>query len=176
MTRTRPLIDPELFWSTARRFPTGVSVVTAGAGDAVRGTTVSAFTFVSKDPSLVSVSLHRDSGLLAALRDADRFAVNVLAREHRTLARQFADPRRAPGPAQFAGADWTRLDDDSPPLLRGAVYGLLCRQPRQVPAGDHVLVLGEVIDVLEGTGSPLLYVAGKLRPLDIHPDDEELRP
>jgi flavin reductase (DIM6/NTAB) family NADH-FMN oxidoreductase RutF len=176
MTRTRPLIDPELVWSTARRFPTGVSVVTAGTGDAVRGTTVSAFTFVSKDPALVSVSLHRDSGLLAVLRDVDRFAVNVLAREHGPLARQFASPRRTPGAAQFAGTDWIRLDDDGPPLLRGAVCGLLCRQPRQVPAGDHVLVLGEVADVLAGTGSPLLYVAGKLRPLDIHPEDEELRP
>lgn len=173
MTRTRPLVDPELFWSTVRRFPTGVSVVTAGAGDAVRGTTVSAFTFVSKDPSLVSVSLHRDSGLLAVLRDVDQFAVNVLAREHDELARRFASPRRTPGSTQFADADWTRPEGDGPPLLRGAVCGLLCRQPREVPAGDHVLVLGEVVDVIEGVGSPLLYVAGKLRPLDIHPDAEE---
>ncbi|MFF0630162.1 flavin reductase family protein [Streptomyces sp. NPDC004296] len=149
--------------SAAGRFPTGVSVVTAGAGQAVHGSTASSFTFISQEPPLVAVSLLRASRLLQLIRDSRNFGVNVLSSRQSELARHFASRKRELGSRQFDGiARWP--DHDGAPRLAGTVGWLHCRAERFIPAGDHDIVLAGVTEVAEASGTPLLHFAGVLYP------------
>jgi len=164
--------DGDRVWRLAQRFPTGVSVVTAGAGNTVRGGTVSAFCLVSRDPALVSVCLRRGSGLLDLIRRHDCFTVNVLSGEQAWVARHFASRFRATGHSQFDGIGWTPGEAGEPRLTETLCW-LHCRPRARVAAGDHELILAQVLTMAEGTGrTPLLYFAGALHPGDIEIEDE----
>jgi flavin reductase (DIM6/NTAB) family NADH-FMN oxidoreductase RutF len=162
-------LDPDSFWHTVRRFPTGVSIVTTGSGRQARGSTVSTFTFISRNPALISVCLHEDSSSLRVIQRTGGFAVNVLAADHAALARRFAAPRRESGWQQF-DTEWVRGVGPDPPWLRTALCWLWCRSWRYVLAGDHVLVLANVTRAADGVGTPLLYLAGQLRPAETSGD------
>ncbi|MGV0795000.1 flavin reductase family protein [Mycolicibacterium sp. XJ1819] len=129
-------------------------VVTALAEEAPHGTTVSAFTSLSLNPPMVLVALDTESQLLAILRSAGRFSVNILGTRQADLARRFA----VKGRDDFAGVGWS-LECDVPRL--DGVHGwLACEVDALVPGGDHVVVLGKVLaaDAADATRSePLTY-------------------
>lgn len=131
---------------------TPVSVVTAMAGDRPHGTTVSAFASLSMNPPMVLVSLDRASELLAVVRQAGRFGLNVLGSGQSGLALAFA---RKGGAGKFAGVPWEA--DSGVPRLEGAGGFLLCAASRLVPGGDHVIVLGDVLAAYPAEGQPLTY-------------------
>jgi flavin reductase (DIM6/NTAB) family NADH-FMN oxidoreductase RutF len=180
-------LDRRLLWDAARKFATGIAVVTAGSGNRpgqAHGTTVSAFTFISREPALVAVSLARSSSMLELIGARGSFAINVLASHQAGLARHFADPGRGAG--QFDGVPcvnapwvdgprvnaprvnapgvntpWMPGRRDGVPLLIGAMCWLGCELEQRIPMGDHELVLGRVTAVTAGDGEPLLYFSGK---------------
>ena len=152
-------IDGGLLWDTVRKFPTGIAVVTAGRGDRARGATVSTFTFVSRQPPLVSVCLAAGSTMLDVLGRSGTFAVNLLSSHQAGLARHFAS--RGRGAGQFDGVPCTAGQRDRVPLLIGAVGWLGCGFERAIRLGDHVLVLGRVVEAVAGDADPLLYFSGR---------------
>jgi flavin reductase (DIM6/NTAB) family NADH-FMN oxidoreductase RutF len=68
--------------------------------------------------------------------------VNILASDQTSLSRQFA---RAGG-AKFIGVDWHRAPSGSP-IIDGAVVWIDCELEAEIQTGDHVLVLGRVLDL-----------------------------
>lgn len=149
-------------WRAVRKFASGVAVATTGSGGTVHGATVSAFTFVSWQPPLVSICVRHGSSLLDRLREHRAFAVNVLGREQTRLARHFADRCRPAGSAQFEGVPWVPAAETGVPLLLGAVSWLVCHAVREIAMGDHQFVLAEVATATTGEGVPLLYFDGRL--------------
>jgi 3,4-dihydroxy-2-butanone 4-phosphate synthase len=140
-------------------FATGVTVVTAreACGEAV-GTTVNAVSSVSLQPPLLLVCLARDSLTLAAARDAGRFALNVLAAEQREHSVRFASK----GPE--ARPDEVEFDDheEGVPVLPGSLATVACRVEAIHPAGDHEIVVGEVLATATAPpgAEPLLFFRG----------------
>lgn len=157
-------------WTAAHLFPTGVSVVTTGTGDAIHGSTVSTFSFVSREPPLVGVCLSRHSALLVLIREHGCFTVNVLSTEQAGLARHFASRRRGSGRHQFDGLGWDN-GDCGVPRLAHTVCWLHCHEYDRLSAGDHVLVLAGVRSLAQSGRTPLLYFAGSLHPGAIHTED-----
>lgn len=155
-------LDPALFWDAARKFVTGIAIVTAGSAETAHGTTVSAFTFISREPALISVCLKQSSSMLDLVTDRGSFAVNVLAGHQARLARHFADPSRGTGAGQFRGIPWIPGLRDGVSLLIGAMCWLGCEFERRIPMGDHELVLARVTAITAGDGDPLLYFSGRL--------------
>ncbi len=145
----------------------GVTLVTIADDRDDVGTTVSAFCPVSLDPPLVLVSLIAGSYPAEVLSrpslPAQRFAVTLLAAAQKMLAGRFA----------AAGLPSARLLLDDVPHVRGDSSGALiplgglaaleCAVARRVPAGDHLLVISEVVGVsyvAEG-GEPLVRFRGR---------------
>nr|WP_218149301.1 flavin reductase family protein [Streptomyces colonosanans] len=126
------------------RYPTGVAVVTCQRADGEDpvGVTVNSFTSVSLDPALVLFCVHKDSRALAAVEKAGAFAVNILAADQAGLCRAFA--RRDT-------ADFGDLPHGSgatgSPVLGDALAFLDCRLHTTFPGGDHVIIVGEVVDL-----------------------------
>lgn len=151
-------MDAELFRTVMGHFVSGVTVVTGqkDAGDPF-GLTASSFTSVSLDPLLVLVSVGHGSATLPRLLDAGSFAVNILARGQEEIAYRFAGTDRG---GRFQELDWTPGEATGSPILGGALAWMECRLWRSVPAGDHELVLGEVLGASPSAGEPLAYFRG----------------
>jgi flavin reductase (DIM6/NTAB) family NADH-FMN oxidoreductase RutF len=145
------MVEPEMFRVAMSQVATPVVVVTALSQDGPHGTTVGAFTSISLDPPMISVALDRQSDLLAKLRGADRFGVNVLASDQTALATTFSRK----GLDKFASTEW-RLDAGLP-RLPGCALWLVCRTGELLDGGDHVVVLGTAEHAEVDRRLPLVY-------------------
>ncbi|BCJ40113.1 hypothetical protein GCM10010168_29710 [Actinoplanes ianthinogenes] len=137
------------------KFPTGVAVVTTVHGGHDVGLTINSFTSVSLVPPLVLWCLRRDSRCHPAFVTTPRFAVNVLAAGQRELAERFAGPGD-----RFRGIA-SRPGPEGLPLLEDVAAYLICRTRRLIPAGDHVILIGEVVGHEMRPEPSLLFTAGR---------------
>jgi flavin reductase (DIM6/NTAB) family NADH-FMN oxidoreductase RutF len=144
-----------------RRWPTGVSVVVAEFEGRRAGLTVNSLVSLSLEPPLVGISLAVVASLYEVLRGAGAWGVSMLAGDQDGLAQHFA--RSVPPIAQWDGIA-VRADD--PLLLEDAVGWLRVRTVQEVPAGDHTVFVGDVLDVMLGRAAPpLVYFASGYRSL-----------
>lgn len=143
---------------TLRRFASGITIVTVGAGTDLHGMTASSFASASLDPPLIVVCLDKASRTLELLRETRAFAVNMLAEGQEDLARAFSS--RGPKPLAESSS---RKTGSGSPLLDGSLAWLDCTVHEIVDAGDHEIVLGRVTATELGEGRPLLYYEGSYR-------------
>lgn len=141
----------EAFVNAMATVCTPVAVVTAMDGARPHGTTVSAFASLSLDPPMVLASLAVRSELLTLLQPGGRFGLNVLGSGHAAAAAGFARK----GDNKFDGIAWH--ESHGAPRLEDSPGWLACSVAQLVPAGDHVVVLGHVLQAASGPGAPLTY-------------------
>ncbi|HEX4721322.1 MAG TPA: flavin reductase family protein [Pseudonocardiaceae bacterium] len=153
----------------ARRLTTGVSVLTSAHDGRVHGATVSSASVLSAQPPLmVCAFLRRGSALTELALGSGRFAMNVLSGRQALLADWFANPDRPKGVRQFDLIGWDADPSTGVPLLRDALAQLVCRLADLVPAGDHDLLLAEVVAGAVGVGNPLVTFDGGLHDVEFH--------
>jgi flavin reductase (DIM6/NTAB) family NADH-FMN oxidoreductase RutF len=162
MTQCAVTVDERGFRSLMSRFATGVTVITSSGADGVAGMTANAVASLSLDPILVMIGFELESRTLAAVRHSHRFAVNVLASDQEQVSRTFAG--KQPEREKFAGCAYT--ERSGVPVLDGAIAWLHCEVAAVYPGGDHVIVVGSVVDMGENGGEPLLFYGGDYRRLD----------
>ncbi len=151
-------LDRDAFKQVMGRWTTGVTIVTARAGDAIHGMTVSAFTEVSLEPPLVLVCADKSSNTHPLIAEGGVFAVNILARNQAALSDKFASKQDEH--LRFEGVDWTMAETGSP-ILPDTVAALDCRVHAAHESGDHVIYLGEVLWTrCDPDKSVLLYNSG----------------
>ncbi len=129
------------------RWATGVTVVTARAGNRILGMTVSAFSEVSLEPPLVLVCADKTSNTHTLIAESQAFAVHILRRGQEELSNLFASKED----------EHRRFDDlehtsgtTGAPLLAGTLAMFDCRVRDAHEAGDHVIYVGEVVDLRLG--------------------------
>jgi flavin reductase (DIM6/NTAB) family NADH-FMN oxidoreductase RutF len=155
-------ISAEDFKVAMSQWATGVTVVTARAGDTVHGMTVSDFCGVSLEPPLVLVCADKKSNTHALIARGGSFAANVLAAGQEALSDRFASKQDEW--RRFEGLDCARAATGSP-LIPGALVSFDCRVEAAHEAGDHVIYVGRVEAIVRGEGRPLVYWRGTYRPL-----------
>jgi flavin reductase (DIM6/NTAB) family NADH-FMN oxidoreductase RutF len=150
-------MDEFRFRDLCGRFATGVTIVTTFDADGrPMGMTVNSFASVSLTPPLVSVAIDHAASAFAALRDAGHWTVNILESHQEALSRRFA----AVTDDRFEGVGWHR-GSQGELLLDGVLAHLHCRRWQALEAGDHTILIGEVLDGDAGeSGRPLLYYRG----------------
>ncbi|MEU9060293.1 flavin reductase family protein [Streptomyces sp. NPDC048430] len=127
----------------------GVCVVTATAADGTpAGFTSTAVMSLSRTPQLLAISVQRGSRTLPLLQDGGRFALNILAADGESVSRRFADPAAD----RFAGLEWTAGEGGVPLLLAQSAYAVLCRVREEVAAGDHLLLIAGIEEIVPGQG------------------------
>ena len=142
--------------ATMRHVPSPVTVVTASVNGEKRGITIGSFTSTSLEPPLISFNLARDAQMYPLMLAAERFAVHVLSEKQAQLGNQFSLPDTTPE-EQFAGVDFM-TDTQGTPILKGAVTVMTCSKHAVFDAGDHVIVVGEVVALDdEATRRPVIY-------------------
>ncbi|NUT39657.1 MAG: flavin reductase family protein [Thermoactinospora sp.] len=151
------MIDADGFRSALAQHAAGVVIVTAHSEGVPVGLTATSFTSASLDPPLVQFSIDRESTTWPWLRLADYFTVNVLGGDQAPLATRFA--RR--GIDRFGEPTRWRPCQYGTPLLEGAAAHIVCRPYATHEIGDHVLVVGEVLETAVHQERPLLYHRGR---------------
>ena len=147
-------------------YATGVTVITTQGVSEPYGMTANSFTGVSFDPPLVLVCAMSQQQGAAVISANGHFAVNVLAAGQESISRFFASRRRPRGPDAFAEIAHRRLATGAP-IIDGVAAYLDCSLVAEYEAGDHMILIGEVLALGADTaaGPPLVYYAGGYRTL-----------
>lgn len=156
-------IDPRKLREALGCFATGVTIVTARSLDGeLLGITANSFNSVSLNPPLVLFSLDRRAYSLRKFEECGRFAVNILGEEQRDASATFATPLTD----KFSTVRYA-FGRTGSPVLEDAIAVFDCSIRFRYDGGDHVIFVGEVIDlIVKSDGRPLLYFRGRYRALD----------
>jgi flavin reductase (NADH) len=152
-------VRPAEYRALMRGFPTGVAVITAlDRSGAPHGMTCTSLASVSIAPPVLLVCLNVRSGTLAACTGSGRFAVNLLHARARYAAEVFSSA----GTDRFDSARWRPSDVLGVPWLTEDAFALAeCVVADTVPVGDHVIVLGRVVNIAGSANTPLMYGLGQ---------------
>ena len=152
-------IEKEYFRRILSKFASGVTVVTTRDADgAPHGMTASSFTSVSLTPPLVLVCVDHRARILEHFRIREHFGINILGADQRELSVKFAggDVDR------FQGVAW-QPGKTSVPLLADVLATLECARTNLITAGDHDIVIGEVLHADCRDGEPLVFYGSQYR-------------
>ncbi len=138
--------------SLLRNVPAPVSVVTVDVEGERLGLTVVSLLSLSLEPPLLGVAISRQAALHELLRQAETFAVSLLAGDQERLAGHFARGMPPIGLWEGIGV----REGEGPPLLEGALGWITCSRAGEHPTGDHTLFVGEVANVERGPGRDAL--------------------
>ena len=138
-----------------QRLTQGVYVIGVAHGEVRNAFTAAWVMQVSFDPLLLALSINPHHSSYGLLKQGRAFSVNVLKKGQLELAAHFGRPA---GADKLALTDWT-TGRTGAPLLREALAWFECQVIDEFPAGDHVLVLGKVIDgkLLDSEAEPMSY-------------------
>ncbi|MEJ1198428.1 MULTISPECIES: flavin reductase family protein [unclassified Streptomyces] len=152
------LATADLLRSAFRRHAAGVAVITARGDAGPVGFTATSLTSVSAEPPLLSFGIGTGSSSWPAVSEAEYVGVHLLGDHQEDLAATFARS----GADRFAAPTAWCEGPEGVPVLDGVLSWLVCRVAGRVPAGDHRIVLAEVLlGDPTGAGSPLLYHQGR---------------
>jgi flavin reductase (DIM6/NTAB) family NADH-FMN oxidoreductase RutF len=159
---TPQLASPDLLRSVFRRHAAGVAVITAHGDGGPVGFTATSLTSVSAEPPLLSFSIGTGSSSWPAVAASDHVGVHILGEHQQDLAATFARS----GADRFGAPTAWREGPEGVPVLDDVLAWLVCRVIGRVPAGNHRIVLAEVVHGdPAGPGRPLLYHQGRFNGL-----------
>lgn len=159
LDESKPL-DTRVLREVCGLFVTGVTIVTSRAENEPVGVTINSFTSVSLEPPLILFCIHRMSRLWPAVEQVKSFAVNILAEDQVDVCRAFARK----GSSHFGGVR-SCSGRTGVPILEDTLGYLECVVHRVVDGGDHLIVIGRVVDFnVQRTDGPLTFFrSGHLR-------------
>ncbi len=138
----------------------------ASGDGSMHGVTVNSFSSVSLNPMLVLICLDETSRAIGLIERAGAFGVNVLSAGQRDISSWFANRHRPAGSAMFDGVP-LEPGVTGCPVLAGATASFGCRLRQSNRAGDHVIVLGEVVALVHRPRlEPLIFHAGTYKSLE----------
>jgi flavin reductase (DIM6/NTAB) family NADH-FMN oxidoreductase RutF len=139
------------------RVPSGLFIVTAGCDGDATGMLASWVQQCSFEPPQISLAVRRGRGLNERLQPGVAFTVNILADDQPHLIAHFGRGFDRGEPA-FNDVE-IEQPPDAPPILKEALAYLQCAARSRCSAGDHDLIVGEVIGggVLND-GAPMVHL------------------
>lgn len=151
-----PTFDGAHFRTVLGHFCSGITIITGVDGGEPIGLTCQSFTSLSLDPPLVAFCPGKASSSWPRIEPSGAFCVNVLSEDQEELCRVFATKGRD----KFRGVGW-RPGDTGSPILRESLAWIDCRLETIHEAGDHLIVVGRVVELAAGhSGKPLLFYRG----------------
>lgn len=142
-------------------FATGITVITTVDQQGnPRGMTANSFSSVSLEPALVSWCVGKESRLFELFQQVDYFAVNILHSAQASVSQLFAGSEQD----KFSKVEWHSgmyglpLLDDCPCIFQ-------CQVEHRHPGGDHIILVGRVLEFRNEPLEPLIFHGGQYRTL-----------
>jgi 3-hydroxy-9,10-secoandrosta-1,3,5(10)-triene-9,17-dione monooxygenase reductase component len=151
------------FRSVLGRFASGVTIVTASTVNGPVGMTLQSFTALSLRPPLILFAPAKTSRAWPLIHRTGHFTVNLLGVDQEDLSTKFAMSQAD----KFTGVDWAPSGQHGDPQLAGCIGWIDCAVHNVHAEGDHYIVVGRVLDLVEGEATdPLLFYRSGYRKLD----------
>lgn len=140
------------------RIPSGVFIVTLERMGQRDGFMASWINQAAFDPPMISVAIKKGRHILELMGIGASFAVNVLSKQNMDIYKAFVRPYEE-GMDRFAGLELCEPAGASPVFARSVAY-MDCTTRTMVEAGDHVLVLGQVVGggLINGDNEPMVHL------------------
>lgn len=149
-------IDRKALRNAFGSYMTGVTVITAITDDGKPvGFTANSFTSVSLDPPLLLVCPAKTLSSFDVFANCKYFTVNILSEDQQDVSNIFAGSKED----RFNQIKW-HADEQGSPVIEGALTHFSCKTDRNLEAGDHHLLVGEVLDFKANEGRGLGYASG----------------
>lgn len=145
--------------------PHPLVIVTAGdpAKPRRRGGMAAAwFARVSWDPPMVAVAMTRTRYTYELIREFGSFAVHLVSRSLEEVALEVFGSLSGRDVDKFerSGIAPLRAESIVAPIIPGAPVVLECKLVAEYEAGDHVIVVGEVVKAYRGSDEPPMVWVG----------------
>ncbi len=137
------------------KFATGVCVVTINTPDGPMGMTVNSFSSISLEPAIVSWAIANSSERYSQFIEATHMSIHVLKAERSDLCMAFS--KRADA---FEAGCWG-ISDLGTPVIEDMLARFDIEVMDRIAAGDHKIILGEVLHFEHSSGDPLIFFDGK---------------
>lgn len=125
------------FLNAMALFPSGITVLTWGDYEKPSGVTVSAFSSLSLQPTLVLFCIKNNSYVLNDLLKQEKIVINFLSRGQTDIAYQFAGSNRDNLTDQLS--QFSNL-----PALKNALVHLEAKIQNSIIQGDHHIFIAEI--------------------------------
>ena len=154
-------LEKQLFRRICGKFASGITIATVLDSTGARhGMTANSFTSVSLIPPLVLVCVDHRARIREHFRIGEHFGINILTAGQKALSDRFAGT----GYDRFEGVAWYP-GKTGVPLLPEVLATLECARVNVVTAGDHDIVIGEVLHADCQDGEPLVFYSSQYRSL-----------
>ncbi|MEN2750599.1 flavin reductase family protein [Psychrobacter sp. FBL11] len=149
-------LDSKALRNAFGSYMTGVTVITAMTDDGKPvGFTANSFTSVSLKPPLLLVCPAKSLSSFDVFANCENFAVNILSEDQQNISNIFAGSKDD----RFSQIVW-HTDEQGNPIIDGALTHFSCKTERNLEAGDHHLLVGQVLDFSAREGRGLGYASG----------------
>lgn len=145
------------------RFATGVTVVTCDSVDGPIGITANSFSSISLDPALVMWAPAKQSARFGYFDTATHFAIHVLDADQHQICQDFATRRDA-----FSDLDHS-INEHGVPLIENCLARFSCVKNTSHDAGDHQIIVGQVLHAQMRDGDALAFYGGKFGEIQTRP-------
>jgi len=154
-------MEKQQFRRICGKFASGITIATVlDSTGACHGMTANSFTSVSLAPPLVLVCVDHRARIREHFRIGEHFGINILGAGQKELSDKFAGS----GYDRFEGVDWYP-GITGVPLLPQVLATLECARVNVVTAGDHDILIGEVLHADCLDGEPLVFYSSQYRSL-----------
>lgn len=145
------------------QFATGVTVVTTRCKEGKPiGMTANSFASVSLDPPLVSWCVDKSSTRFSEFTDAKHFTISVLTADQQETSNLFA--MRSWDATVFDDAEW--FDGlNRVPQIPNVSARFHCETAHLYEGGDHIIIVGAVLEHESEADQPLVFFQGDYRQL-----------
>jgi len=146
------------------QFATGVTVVTTlSESNEPIGLTANSFASVSLEPPLVSWCIDKDSTRFNEFAQAQYFTISVLSAEQQELSNLFA--MRSWDDTVFDDTDWFKGLNNVPQIPNVSAR-FHCETAHVYEGGDHLIIVGGVLEYECDPQAPLVFFQGDYRSLN----------
>jgi flavin reductase (DIM6/NTAB) family NADH-FMN oxidoreductase RutF len=154
---------PDVHRAAARRFASGVTVAAARHGGRTHAIAATAFCSLSRDPPMVLPAVNHSGQLVELAGLAGHVGISVLGEDQRDISEWAASTGRVPGAELPFPTETVRT---GAPILAGAIAWFDCSVESIARYGDHVVIIGRVVDAWAAEQArPLLYFEGRYHAL-----------
>src|SRR6266540_2416563 len=139
---------------------TGMVIVGAKGAEEVNAMTANWVVQCSFHPPMVALAVESDSHTHKLIDEGKVFSINIVraGEDAEDFVGKFVKPAKRAG-NKLEDEDFT-TGESGAPLLSRALSWVDCRVVNHVPAGDHILYVGEVVGAgVNGEGKPLTLEA-----------------
>lgn len=139
------------------RIPSGIAVLSTQKGDQKGAMLASWFQQVGFEPPMVSVAMKKGRSAEGVLQSSEKFVLSILHTNQKDMLAHFGKGFD-PGTDPFSGIE-TETRTTGVPILKNCLCFLECQVRHIFEAGDHNIVVGEVVDAgMEEEGQPMVHI------------------